>query len=90
MLKLIILAVVGYVFYRALKSWMTPGTEHPLEGRSQGAVEVDDVLVQDPVCKTYIAQRSAIPLKTDEKTIYFCSEACRDRYLESRSNEYRS
>lgn len=88
MLKLIILAVVGYVFYRALKSWMTPGAEQPLEGRSQGAVEVDDVLVQDPVCKTYIAQRSAIALKTDGKTRYFCSEACRDRYLESHSSEH--
>ena len=90
MLKLIVLAVVGYVFYRALKSWMTPGGERPLEGRSQGSVEVDDVLVQDPVCEAYIAQRSGIPLEEDGKVIYFCSEACRDRYLESRSTEHHS
>jgi YHS domain-containing protein len=53
-------------------------------------VEVDDVLVQDPVCETYIAQRSGIPLEEDGKVIYFCSEACRNRYLESRSNEHHS
>jgi hypothetical protein len=30
MLKLIILAVVGYIFYRALKSWMLGSGSHPL------------------------------------------------------------
>ena len=85
MLKLIILAVVGYVFYRALKSWMLGSGSQPadLGGREQTAV--DDVLVQDPVCKTYIAQRDSVHLQRDGKDFYFCSEQCRDRFSESGS-----
>ena len=82
MLRFIILAVVGYVFYRALKSWMLGGSAQPdsVDGRNPTAV--DDVLVQDPVCKTYIAQRSSITLQQGGETLYFCSEKCRDRYVQ--------
>jgi len=82
MLRLIILAVVGYVFYRALKSWMIgAGTSSP-DMNDRGPQEVDDVLVQDPVCKTYIPQRNSLHVRRDNQVIYFCSEQCRDRYLE--------
>ena len=82
MLRFFILAVVGYIFYRALKSWMLGGREQPdsVDGRNPTAV--DDVLVQDPVCKTYIAQRSSITLQQGGETLYFCSEKCRDRYVQ--------
>ena len=88
MIKLILLAGVGYIFYRALKSWMIGGGGRSVEGRSQGPAEVDDVLVQDPVCKTYIAQRNGIQLQRGGEVITFCSEACRDRYLEDHSEEH--
>jgi len=80
MLRLIILAVVGYVFYRALKSWMLGSGSQPADVTGRDQTEVDDVLVQDPVCKTYIAQRDGIRLQQDGKVLFFCSEQCRDRY----------
>jgi len=80
MLKFIILAVVGYIFYRALKSWMLGNGAQPADLTGRGPTEVDDILVQDPVCKTYIAQRNSIRLQQDGKVFYFCSEQCRDRY----------
>jgi len=83
MLKLIILAVVGYVFYRALKSWMIGSGSHPADLAGGDQTEVDDVLVQDPVCKTYIAQRDSIRLQQDGKVLFFCSEQCRERYIAS-------
>jgi len=85
MLKLIILAVVGYVFYRALKSWMLGSGSQPADLAGREQTEVDDVLVQDPVCKTYIAQRNSVQLQQDGKVFYFCSEQCRDRFSESGS-----
>ena len=88
MIKLILLAVVGYIFYRALKSWMIGGGDRSVEGRSRGPAEVDDVLVQDPVCKTYIAQRNGVQLRRGSEVINFCSEACRDRYLEGHSEKH--
>jgi len=85
MLKLIILVVVGYVFYRALKSWMLGSGSQSADLDGKGKTEVDDVLVQDPVCKTYITQRDSIHLQQDGKVLYFCSEQCRDRYIASSS-----
>lgn len=87
MLKLIILAVVGYIFYRALKSWMLGSGYPPVDAADRGATEVDDVLVQDPVCKTYIAQRNSIQLRYNGRTICFCSEQCRDRFLGSQTGD---
>jgi YHS domain-containing protein len=85
MFRFIILAAVGYIFYRALKSWMLGGRERPgsVDTRTRG--EVDDVLVQDPVCKTYIPQRNSIVLQQGGETVHFCSEQCRERFLKDQS-----
>lgn len=90
MLKFIILVAVGYIFYRALKSMMIDARTPPEEENNRGPAEVDDVLVQDPVCKTYVAQRSAVPLRRGAEVLYFCSEACRDRFIQSRPGDGQS
>ena len=89
MLKFIVLVVVGYIFYRALKSMMIDSGAPPADEGARGPAEVDDVLVQDPVCKTYVAQRGAVHLRQGAEVLYFCSEACRDRYLQSRPDDGR-
>lgn len=81
MIRFLILALVGYVFYRALKNWMI-GSGRPERGqRPTAAGEVDDVLIQDPVCQTYFAQRNGVHLRHDGQDLYFCSTQCRERYL---------
>lgn len=37
-------------------------------------------LVRDPVCGVHIAEERAIPLRTENGIVHFCSVACRDRY----------
>jgi YHS domain-containing protein len=39
-----------------------------------------DVLVQDPVCKTFIPRREALKLDRDGATYFFCSEGCLKRF----------
>ncbi|MBL0715670.1 MAG: hypothetical protein JJV98_18430 [Desulfosarcina sp.] len=81
MIRFIILGLVAYVFYRALKNWMI-GSGRPDSGRRKTtAGEVDDVLIQDPVCQTYFAKRKGVHLRHQGRDIYFCSTECRDRYL---------
>jgi uncharacterized protein len=82
MIKFLILAVVGYIFYRALKSMMIDSRASSSDDMQRGPTDVDDVLVQDPICKTYIPQRSGIHVRHKGQVIYFCSEACRDRFIE--------
>ena len=82
MIRFVILAVVGYVAYRALKSWMFPNTSssEPVAGKKVG--EIDDVMVKDPFCNVYFARKKGIHQRVDGKDYFFCSTDCRDKYLE--------
>ena len=81
MIRFIILAIVGYVAYRALRSWMYP--ERPASDSVAGkyAREIDDVMIQDPHCEAYFPQRKAVHLNFDGKDLQFCSTRCRDEFL---------
>jgi YHS domain-containing protein len=35
-------------------------------------------LVRDPVCGTFVSPLTAIPVRTDKTTYYFCSDRCRE------------
>lgn len=39
-----------------------------------------DLLVQDPVCKTFIPRKEALKLEKDGKDYFFCSEGCLKRF----------
>ena len=38
------------------------------------------MLHKDPVCGTYVSEAVAVPLKEGGQTLWFCSEACREKY----------
>ncbi|MDJ0888273.1 MAG: hypothetical protein QNI89_13270 [Desulfobacterales bacterium] len=79
MIRFVILALVAYVFYRALKNWMTGGGA--ASRKQTTGNEADDTLIQDPVCKTYFTQRDGVHLRHEGRDLYFCSPKCRERYL---------
>lgn len=81
MIRFVVLALVAYVFYRALKNWMIGGRAAGSGRKQATGGEVDDVLIQDPVCHTYFAQRDGVHLHHEGRDLYFCSRQCRERYL---------
>ena len=85
MIRFIILFVVAYLVYRALKNWMFPPP--PDSGRVDRAPagEIDDVMVKDPYCGTYFPSRDGIRYQIDGKELAFCSERCRRKYIEELS-----
>ena len=87
MIRFIILFVVGYVFYRALKSWMFPTTSsnRPVAGRTDR--EIDDVMVKDPFCEAYFPKRNAVNLNFGGEELYFCSVACKDKFIAAQSKK---
>ena len=85
MIRFFILAIVAYVFYRALKNWMIGGGGARVDQGREPNGAVDDVLIQDPVCKTYFARRDGVHLRQEGHDLYFCSPKCRDRYLQGGS-----
>ena len=85
-MRIIILLVLGYILYRAVRSWMykqmPPGTA---SGGGGPAVPVDDVMVKDPNCGVYFPKREGIRLQQDGEELFFCSTECRDKYLADKS-----
>jgi uncharacterized protein len=81
MIKLLILFLIGYLALKAVRGVFghTPQTRMP-SGYGQPD-ESDDLMVQDLNCLTYISKRDAVRAEQSGKTLYFCSEKCRDAYL---------
>lgn len=82
MLQKLILILVIYLIYRAVKKWMIEqqslqNTDSPVgPARSDGS----DVMIKDPQCGVYFPQRDGLSLTVSGETLYFCSEKCRDDY----------
>jgi YHS domain-containing protein len=87
MIRFIILAVVGYVAYRALKSWMFPGTSSSKSVAGKKAREIDDIMIKDPFCEAYFPKRNAVNLKFNGKDMQFCSTQCKDKFLASQTEK---
>ncbi len=86
MIKILILAGVGYIAYRLLKSWVFQGNSSPNRVARQAAGQIDDIMIKDPFCETYFPKRDGVHLKYHGKELYFCSSDCRDKYVARQSN----
>lgn len=47
-------------------------------------------LVQDPQCGVYVVKDKALVARIDGRDLHFCSESCRDKYIERRREEQKS
>ena len=85
MIRIIILLIVGYIAYRALRSWMftNDGSSKSVSGRTAG--EIDDVMIKDPYCEAYFPKRNAVHLSFGGEDLYFCSAQCKDKYVDAHS-----
>ena len=81
MIKLIIFLLVGYFVLKSMKKILGTGPATNIPGGSRETDQIDNLMVQDPKCQTYISQRDAIQATADGQTLYFCSTQCRDAYL---------
>ena len=83
MLKLLLYLGLGYIGYVIIKHvaaslGLWPQAPKPLETDRE-----PDVLVQDPVCKTFIPRREALKAEKGGVSHFFCSEGCLKRFLSS-------
>ena len=53
------------------------------QGKAAG--EIDDEMVKDPYCEIYFTKRDGVHLRHRGEDLYFCSEACRDKYVSRQS-----
>ena len=74
----IILLLVGYLIYRFLRGVLSS----PKLPKRNPPQEIQDEMVQDPVCKVYLPKRQAKVLNsTKGVNYYFCSTQCREKFI---------
>jgi len=80
--RLILGLALGYLAYRVVRKLREIFT---LTGGTRQAPQVPepDVLVQDPVCKTFIPRQEALKLTKNGQEYFFCSEGCLKRFQRS-------
>jgi YHS domain-containing protein len=81
-MKLLVLIIIVYLAYRAVKSWLLRNLQVPGQGYSK-TPSIDDVMIKDPVCGIYFPRREGVELQQEGKTYVFCSTECRDRFLKN-------
>ncbi|RJQ85536.1 MAG: hypothetical protein C4519_03195 [Desulfobacteraceae bacterium] len=80
-IRLLILIIIAVVAYRAVKSWLGGPSRQQVRKDGRVPLKADDVMIQDPQCGVYFARRDAVEFNENGKTLYFCSQACKDAYL---------
>ena len=81
-MKLLILIAIVYLAYRAGRAWIVKTLQTPPGPSAGRRADIDDVMIQDPVCGIHFPRREGVALEHGGKTLLFCSTVCRDRYIE--------
>jgi len=81
-MRLIIFGALIYLAYRAVKSWMSAGSQASSKMTRRAAGEIDDIMVKDPICEVYFPRRNGVPLTFEGRELLFCSPECRDKFIE--------
>jgi len=81
-IRLAIIAGLIYLIYRLLTR-NDGRTNRSVQGRqaNERPKQFDDLLVEDPVCHTYIPQKEAQSLKLKGAYYYFCSKECLQKFI---------
>jgi YHS domain-containing protein len=83
MLRLILFLVLGIIvaraFWRLVDGIVAGVAGRPLDG-SRKVAQHGVQMVRDPVCGTFLLPDRALMLSVGGNRVFFCSDACRDKY----------
>jgi YHS domain-containing protein len=86
-LRLIIIICLLYILYRLLIGPRKKGIYGKKQGAGASGKAVQDVLVEDPVCHTFVPKGQAVQLHHDKQMYYFCSNKCCEMFLKKKGAE---
>jgi len=79
-LSFIAFAFFGYIFYKVVLKREPLFRNKNRDSGSSGKGEVEK-MEKDPVCGTYVPEKTSLKLKSEGQIYHFCSDKCRDEYI---------
>ena len=86
-LRLAIIGVLLYILFKLLMGPRKSGGYFKKNNPASSGDAVQDVLVEDPVCHTYIPREQAVQLHHNSQMYYFCSDKCCKMFLKQKGAE---
>ncbi|MBN1196216.1 MAG: YHS domain-containing protein [Candidatus Aminicenantes bacterium] len=81
-LRLLFFALAIYLVWRLI--FPRSGRRREWGKRGRAGKPHPEEMKMDPVCGTWVPITQAEQTEINGETLYFCSKACRDRYLEKK------
>lgn len=88
LLRLIWYAFLAYIVYAVIRFFSRSGRPKPPRPAAKSGREAG-LMVKDEVCNTYLPREDAVCQVQDGKEHFFCSQACRKKFLEDRKEDTR-
>lgn len=79
-LRFILFALIAYIFYQGIRIVQKLSRKSNSSPKSR---QISGLMVKDIVCNTYLPKEDAIKEMREGKEYYFCSQECRQKFLES-------
>lgn len=83
--RVLILGVLFYLLFKLLFG-QKRGKKGPVDEEVSTST-LQDTLVEDPVCHTYVPKSQASSIKQDGQTYYFCSDECQHKFLSRKEQD---
>ncbi len=77
MIRLLLYAIIIWGVYQVVKGYLKSKEKK----QARNPWQIEDELVQDPMCGVYIPKSKAIKTKIKGKYYYFCSKDCKKEYI---------
>ncbi len=86
-IRIVIIGILLYIGYLLVRGSGGKKKKKKDSSTINGPAGVSDVLVEDPVCKKLVPKQQAITTQYQGKTIYFCSEECRNTFVSEKGEQ---
>ena len=82
-MRFLIFLLLIYFCYILFKS-RKKSVKKPAVKSVDSVNKADDIMVYDPCCKIYYPKTNCISFKDKDKTLYFCSKECKNKFLKNK------
>lgn len=88
LIRILLFIVLLFGLQRLLRRWLQPQAmpqdrhKRTFSTRDRSGTVDRGTMPRDPVCGAYVDEQLALPLRSGQTTYYFCSEECRQKFME--------